>query len=443
MRHHLQINIQQLREFPCAVLILSIITVHSHAADSDVRDAVLAKYRDPRLRKELTTTNIQMKATEPWFPGWRGSIQDTVNDSLSRQREAFDFDSNNFRKRLSLRNRAKPGQIILLKWKSKTGKKDFEKLVVYAGEEAFPDNPTKYSFFIFPRKSGLEYNTIPMRRHSDLPGKSSKNNSLFSTRDAQRKRTWYQAGSIKKNAKKNFISSGRAQIKIYTVSSPEKKSDYPDRVLYGQRTVKSSSNPNLAIVFEPIELKHYDVEANTPREREAILSRSRSLIQTILDRTYSPPVKLDKDFNEHGALASSSLRYASESFTVNQQATRITKFTGTVKLTIVMPRWNGGTKAEQRAWRRKYDSLLDHEQEHMTTSLYGWNRWLRRAHVIEPERRFDKKVDSIRYLGLEKSVSEMRGMIKSAQDKLDVATTAGTGQISEEKMKSIRKSYIK
>ena len=58
---------------------------------------------------------------------------------------------------------AVPGDIVRLEWDN-DGRPGVL-VLVYTGEETFPDSKERKSFFIFPYRHGLEYNTIPPRRH--------------------------------------------------------------------------------------------------------------------------------------------------------------------------------------------------------------------------------------------------------------------------------------
>lgn len=58
---------------------------------------------------------------------------------------------------------AQPGDIVKLTWPKKKG----YVIAVYTGEQTFPDSEASHSFFIFPFRTGLTYNTIPPRKDYD------------------------------------------------------------------------------------------------------------------------------------------------------------------------------------------------------------------------------------------------------------------------------------
>jgi hypothetical protein len=68
-------------------------------------------------------------------------------------------------KRLELSGIAEPGDIVKLRWT--LNKKAREMFFVYINEESFPDSSEKRSFFIYPYRTQLEYNTFPARKHSE------------------------------------------------------------------------------------------------------------------------------------------------------------------------------------------------------------------------------------------------------------------------------------
>jgi hypothetical protein len=130
-----------------------------------------AVFNDPAKRSELTAKVFRRRALQDrsvaWFNSFRGDISTEmypVERSQLLKREQG--------KLFSLKRVAEAGDVVYVY----SSDLDTEKPVltlVYMGEEAFPDAPNKkFSFFIYPYRTRLEYNTLPARLHDQcLEGK--------------------------------------------------------------------------------------------------------------------------------------------------------------------------------------------------------------------------------------------------------------------------------
>ncbi len=137
----------------------------AHAQDADpgplTGEAILKSakdfFADENNRKAV---NSKTALDYEWFRGFRGTVKET-NRSL--QVVARDLPVSG--PRLSVADRARPGDVIRVRWQS--GGKDRGQMAVYVGEESFPGASKKQSFFIYPYRTGMEYNTLPPRKHEE------------------------------------------------------------------------------------------------------------------------------------------------------------------------------------------------------------------------------------------------------------------------------------
>jgi hypothetical protein len=139
----------------CSIGQIVARTPESHAQTTLV--AAKKAFSDSRER----LTYKQARATD-WFPGSRAFHQ---AESVPAGYALVQSVSGNVGPELSLRQTAKAGDVIVVSLGGGSGSRRIP--LVYVGDEQFPDETRKRSFFIYPWHSRLEYNTFPPRRHQE------------------------------------------------------------------------------------------------------------------------------------------------------------------------------------------------------------------------------------------------------------------------------------
>jgi len=214
---------RRLREFRhLAALIAFLIALGSELSNSlgqnpldpITRETVLssarANFLDPNQRKRFTREKASKLAAnssgaghnDEWFKGFRGTTT-TTNANLYVVASNIDVVPNRL---VSLAGTATPGDVVRFQWRHKG--QDRSHLSVYVGEESFPGGTKSYSFFIYPYRTQLEYNTLPPRKHRqqmiDDGGKPAELDGVFSYSDPDPRRggvQWLQStyllGAIK------------------------------------------------------------------------------------------------------------------------------------------------------------------------------------------------------------------------------------------------------
>lgn len=107
-------------------------------------------------RRESITYRTHAK--KAWLEGLDGPIS---KDNLELSVVAENVSVN---RSLDLTGRAEAGDLVKLRWRQNN--KPLEMFFVYMGEERFPDTNRKQSFYIYPYRTQLEYNTFPARKHA-------------------------------------------------------------------------------------------------------------------------------------------------------------------------------------------------------------------------------------------------------------------------------------
>jgi len=135
-------------------------------AGREILKSALASFRSAEKRAKCTAANAsQLAIQDPekwaWFNGFRGKTLET-DSNLRAVPELKDIPIPKA-KTFSVAGKASPGDVLRVKWTD--GGQERSSLLVYVGEETFPEGTQKHSFFIYPYRTQLEYNTIPARRH--------------------------------------------------------------------------------------------------------------------------------------------------------------------------------------------------------------------------------------------------------------------------------------
>ena len=142
----------------------SLPLVHGQTEWVTPDDVLLsAKTTYEQRRYEFTATTASQRANEdgdPWFVGFRGTIDET---NASFDVVSKDKPISTKRGVLAIGPQAIPGDVIRIVWSANKAKK--QTVVVYAGEESFFGKAPKHSFFIYPYRTQIEYNTLPPRKH--------------------------------------------------------------------------------------------------------------------------------------------------------------------------------------------------------------------------------------------------------------------------------------
>ncbi|MDB5305931.1 MAG: hypothetical protein JWO38_133 [Gemmataceae bacterium] len=138
-----------------SLLLATTATGQPDLTRQDVLTSAKRVYKDHA--NEITNKTA---AEFEWFEGFRGFVKDS-NASFAVVEKDVAVPKGRF---FSLADtKARPGDMVRVKWAQKG--EDKSALLIYAGEETFPDSDRKFSFFIYPYRTRLEYNTVPARKH--------------------------------------------------------------------------------------------------------------------------------------------------------------------------------------------------------------------------------------------------------------------------------------
>jgi hypothetical protein len=131
----------------------------------EVLKSAMETFRSAEKRNKITAaTASQLAMSDPdkwaWFKGFRGKTLET--DSNLRPVAGLKDIPIPKAKTLSVAGKVEPGDVLRIRW---TAGGEKSGMLVYVGEETFPGGKQKHSFFIYPYRTQLEYNTIPARKH--------------------------------------------------------------------------------------------------------------------------------------------------------------------------------------------------------------------------------------------------------------------------------------
>lgn len=155
--------LSMLKLFLAAVLVFGAAAeAFAQPSDDDTSEDVLAAATQSysSRRSALSHRNA---ANESWFPHSQ-SVTNTTEwakhfDELApigdKRIAAGSF--------LTMADQAKPGDVVRLRFQR--GDSNYVLALVYVGEEKFPDIDRSYSFFVYPFRAAMEYNTFPPRKH--------------------------------------------------------------------------------------------------------------------------------------------------------------------------------------------------------------------------------------------------------------------------------------
>ncbi len=135
----------------------------------------------------LTASKLASNSIDDeWFKGFRGVASQT-NANFSVVASNIHVPEGRL---VSMAGIATPGDVIRFDWRH-NGKQQSH-LCVYVDEGKFPGGTKTHSFFIYPYRTQLEYNTLPPRKHrqqmldSGVPPSELVENFKFSDPDPQR-----------------------------------------------------------------------------------------------------------------------------------------------------------------------------------------------------------------------------------------------------------------
>jgi hypothetical protein len=170
----------------------------------EVLQAAKKCFENDQIRDQFTAGFVSESAAAKnsfaWFNGFQGRITDettTEQKSVPLQLETGGI--------WSVKDVAEPGDVLRIYSTPELGKVRVLLTLVYVGEESFPDSPSQtFSFFLFPYRTQLEYNTLPARMHQEyvrkrLKLKGQTGNDLFEsnfpTTDSLRRTRWKRPGA--------------------------------------------------------------------------------------------------------------------------------------------------------------------------------------------------------------------------------------------------------
>ncbi len=141
--------------------------MHLPSTPAEILSASRGVFSDASKRQAFTSQYVASRKSA-WFADFQVSVADFMDfekkstpvQSLMQTKPRF----------LRVDQLAEPGDVIVIEWDPQFDGdplSNSQKVVaVYVGEESFPDIPGRtFSFFIYPYRSRLEYNTIPARIH--------------------------------------------------------------------------------------------------------------------------------------------------------------------------------------------------------------------------------------------------------------------------------------
>lgn len=213
-----------------AVLMASICLVAAAAQAAELPDtpeavlqAALETYGKGSLRTQLTARHCHSQQPSSLPQSWFNQMQGSVAESM--QKIVDDEDLNRGKGNLwSVAGVAQPGDVVHVTWQN--GETTAGMTMVYVGEESYADLPNrKFSFFIFPYRSRLEFNTLPPRIHRQyaqfVEGQSELNklrfaNTRFTDRDERHDVEWIRPSAT--NRKVFFTSAvfnGSGRYSVY------------------------------------------------------------------------------------------------------------------------------------------------------------------------------------------------------------------------------------
>lgn len=141
--------------FACHLLLGPAGQAQPDLTRQDVYQSAWLSFRDHA--NEITAQNAH---DFEWFQGFRGFSKQT---NASFEVIAKDLPVGKGPYFAVADTKARRGDMIRVGWIHKGESKSC--LFIYAGEESFPGSDLKHSFFIYPYRTRLEYNTVPARKH--------------------------------------------------------------------------------------------------------------------------------------------------------------------------------------------------------------------------------------------------------------------------------------
>jgi hypothetical protein len=139
----------------CVLLTASVALAQPMEPGSEVYQSAVQFFKNHA--DEVTARNA---LDYEWFHGFRGVSKET---NAGFEVVAHDLPVGKGPRFSLAGSKARPGDMIRVDWTHKGDAKS--SVFIYAGEESFPDRDAKHSFFIYPYRTRLEYNTVPARKH--------------------------------------------------------------------------------------------------------------------------------------------------------------------------------------------------------------------------------------------------------------------------------------
>lgn len=208
--------VRGLLHFTAIAVVLALATDAARAqGNSEVLNAALDSYRT-----RAGALSYQSARSEDWFPG---AVALRTNPTTAPFREVQAETGMPESGMLSVADVAQPGDVISISFETSRGPATLE--MVYVGEETFPDRtPQAYSFFIYPFRSRLEYNTFPPRRHREYLSRVDEITS-FSLAvlydfvpDAERDVEWYSGRAFSFSQPRLLIETPNLRAGRYRIS---------------------------------------------------------------------------------------------------------------------------------------------------------------------------------------------------------------------------------
>lgn len=275
------------------------------AAGNTLLQSARDAFQNDEKREGVTaSTASQLAKQDPdkwaWFEGFRGTVAET-NANLKVIAEDLPVKANPF---FSVDEQVLPGDVLRVRWQDNGT--DKSAMLVYVGEESFPDKQKKRSFFIWPYRTRLEYNTIPARKHFQYLQERYGYGELsldafykFAPADSQRADTrWMQPGLFgRKCYLKTTLLNGSATYSIYRHKAGHMadlaEGGLPGQGTFGGTTYKvdhSTAGDKITITFDP-----------TRQPSEVGSAERIGHVQVVRALVNGQPVKLWERLSQNGS----------------------------------------------------------------------------------------------------------------------------------------------